>query len=114
MAQNLMDALYTKMAQEQETFVAELEASTPKNVLDHAYRKVIQDDILMSMENIELSTPQIKALLALEKPLASLYDDWLDNDCSHMDMLRDTIEDSANIHVKAQGLLPIQTSREER
>ena len=100
MKQKLMDALCAKMEQEQNTFVTALEASTPKNVLDHAYRKVMQDDILMCMESIELSIPQIKALLALEKPLASLYDDWLDNDCSHMEMLRDTIEDSANKYIK--------------
>ncbi len=113
MKQKLMDALYAKMEREQEAFVAELEASTPKNALDNAYEKVIRDDLLMCMETIELSKSQIMALLTLENPLASIYAEWLDNDCSHMDMLRDTIEDSANIHAKAQGLLPIQTSRGE-
>ena len=35
----------------------------------------------------------MKALLKLEYPLSACYDEWLKNDYTYMDMLRDTVDD---------------------
>ena len=39
-------------------------------------------------------------MLKLKEPLADCYARWLHTDCSHMEMLRDTVEDLANDLVK--------------
>ena len=31
--------------------------------------------------------------MKLEYPLSACYDEWLKNDCTYMDMLRDTVDD---------------------
>ena len=68
--------------------------------MDAAYEKVMRDDILMIFENEEMEPKQVKALLKLKEPLADCYARWLHTDCSHMEMLRDTVEDLANDLVK--------------
>ena len=42
----------------------------------------------------------MKVLLTLEYPLSACYDEWLINDFSYMDMLRDTVDDFSRELVK--------------
>ena len=69
-------------------------------------RSVMDMIILMLFEDDFLDDKQIKALLRLERPLSACYDEWLKNDCSYMDMLRDTVDDFSkdlvNEHEKAK------------
>ena len=39
-----------------------------------------------------LSDKQVKELLKLDYPLSACYEEWMDTDYSHMEMLRDTID----------------------
>ena len=48
----------------------------------------MRDDILMLFEDDFLDDKQMKELLKLNQPLAACYNEWLENDCSYMDMLR--------------------------
>ncbi len=89
--ENLRQALYDKALNEQSEFVKKLMGSPPKAIIDAAYEKVMRDDILMIFEEDSLSEKQVRALLRLDCPLATCYNDWLKNDCSHMEALRDTV-----------------------
>ena len=98
---DLRDLLYEKMYKEQEQFIEKLKHSTPEEIISASYEKVMRDDILMTFENEDfLDNKQIKELLKLDYPLSACYNEWMDNDCSHMDMLRDTVEDFAKRLVK--------------
>ncbi|NLN49090.1 MAG: DUF3848 domain-containing protein [Clostridiales bacterium] len=92
--------LYEKAYKEQQEFIAELKKSTPEKIIEQAYELVMREDILMTFEDDYLSPEQAKALLKLEYPLAACYRTWLKNDCSHMEMLRDTISDLGSKLVK--------------
>ena len=50
-------------------------------------------DILIIFENEDLPDNHVKALLKLKYSLAKYHDKWLKADCSHIEMLEDTIED---------------------
>ena len=66
-------ALYEKMAAEQDTFRDWLKSQSPEEVLNHAYEYTVREDIVMAMEELELSDAQAQALcssLALCIPLA--------------------------------------------
>ena len=96
----LKDLLYEKMSNEQDNFIENLKHSSLEEIISAAYEKVMRDDILMLFENDFLDTKQTKALLKLEYPLSACYDEWLKNDCSYMDMLRDTVDDFSKDLVK--------------
>jgi len=89
----LKDLLYEKMSKEQDNFIEKLKHSSPEEIISAAYEKVMRDDILMLFDDDFLDTKQTKALLKLEYPLSACYDEWLKNDCTYMDMLRDTVDD---------------------
>ena len=89
----LKDLLYEKMSKEQDNFIEKLKHSSPEEIISAAYEKVMRDDILMLFDDNFLDTKQTKALLKLEYPLSACYDEWLKNDCTYMDMLRDTVDD---------------------
>ena len=96
----ITDLLYEKMSNEQNDFVENLKHLSPEKIIQSAYEKVMRDDILMLFEDDFLDDKQIKALLRLERPLSACYDEWLKNDCSYMDMLRDTVDDFSKDLVK--------------
>lgn len=96
----IKDLLYEKMSNEQKDFVENLKHLPLEKIIQSAYEKVMRDDILMLFEDDFLDDKQIKALLRLEKPLSACYDEWLKNDCSYMDMLRDTVDDFSKDLVK--------------
>ena len=98
--EDLQTRLYEKARAEQDKFIDNLLQKSPQEVIDAAYEKVMRDDILMIFENEEMEPKQVKALLKLKEPLADCYARWLHTDCSHMEMLRDTVEDLANDLVK--------------
>lgn len=100
--QELQNLLYEKMSKEQDTYIEKLKHSKPEEIISAAYEKVMRDDILMlfSGEYIFLDKRQLKELLRLEYPLSACYDAWMDTDCSHTDMLRDTVDDFTNDLVK--------------
>ena len=89
----LKDLLYEKMSKEQDNFIEKLKHSSPEEIISAAYEKVMRDDILMLFDDDFLDTKQTKALLKLEYPLSACYDEWLKNDYTYMDMLRDTVDD---------------------
>ena len=93
--EQLTHALYDKMAAEQERFKHELLGLAPEEALNHAYEYTIREDILMAMEFMELSAPQMAALLESHSPLADIFKDFRDMETGHMDHVRESIENRA-------------------
>lgn len=99
-AEQLNQALYDKMAAEQERFKHGLLGMTPEEVLDHAYEYAMRQDILAEMEALELPADQAAALLASPFPLADVYREWGKVETRHMEDIRDVIEELADTRVK--------------
>ena len=68
---DLNTALYEKMAAEQDKYRDWLKSQPPAEVLNHAYEYTVREDIVMAMEELELTDTQAQALLDSPTPLAS-------------------------------------------
>lgn len=90
--EDLNTQLYQKMFVEQEQFHNELLGMSPQDILDNAYKYVIREDLLISMEFNDLTEKQCKALLMSETPLADLFTSWDNHEDNHMDEVWDVIQ----------------------
>ena len=61
--------LYDKMKAEQDKYRDWLLAQLPEEILNHTYEYTMKEDIVMCMEELELSPKQAKALLRSPYPL---------------------------------------------
>lgn len=66
------DLLYQRMATEQGHYREWLLSQPPNAILDHACEYTIREDIVMEMEQLELTDAQAKALLKSKTPLADV------------------------------------------
>ena len=57
---DLNTALYEKMADEQDKFRDWLKSQPPEEVLNHAYEYTVREDIVMAMEELELTDAQAR------------------------------------------------------
>ena len=64
---DLNTALYEKMAAEQDKFRDWLKSQSPEEILNHTYEYTIREDIVMAMEELELTDAQAQALLDLPR-----------------------------------------------
>ena len=94
--EQLNTALYKKMFAEQEKYKAWLLSQPPESILDHAYEYTAREDILLSLENDDLSSAQAKALLKSPCPLADVFKDWEKRETGHMDDVWETVEARAD------------------
>lgn len=101
-AEKLNQALYDKMAAEQERFKHGLLGQTVEEALNHAYEYAMREDILMEMESLDLPAPQAAALLASPFPLADIYKDFRNMDTDQMEVMRSCIETRADTLIKKQ------------
>lgn len=93
---DLRQTLYNKASAEQKAFIERLKIMPPDAIIQSAYEKVIRDDILSAFESEELPINHVKELLKQPFPLSACYDEWLSNDYSHMQDIRDTISELAD------------------
>ena len=91
-----------KMAAEQDKFRDWLKSQPPEEVLNHAYEYTIREDILMAMEELELTDTQAQALLESPSPLADVYRYFEKLETGYMDVIRDSIESRASKRRKWQ------------
>lgn len=96
----LRDLLCQKALKEQDEYIEHLKTLISQEIICRSYEKVMHDDILMTFEDDYLSDKQVAELIKLDHPLSACYAEWMDNDYSHMEMLRDTIDDYAKRLVK--------------
>ena len=93
---NLNTALYEKMATEQEKYRDWLKSQPPEEILHHTYEYTVREDIVMAMEELELTDAQAQALLESSSPLADVYRYFEKLETGHMDVIRDSIENRAD------------------
>lgn len=102
-AEELTTVLYRKMKAEQDTYRNWLLNLSPEEILDHAYEYSVREDILMALEERELSSEQAMVLLSSPCPLDDVYQDWQKRDTGYMSDIRDTIEGRANEVLSKEG-----------
>ena len=113
--EELNKALYDKCDKEFGAFIDEMnqafqDKANSRYKLEHgdeflseyAYQYTIYGDILMALEDMELSDEKCQALLNSPSPLYSIYDEWLGIESGHMDGIRDCIEINAEKEIASQ------------
>jgi len=94
--EELNTALYQKMFEEQERYQDSLLSMSPAEVLNHAYKYTIREDLLLVLEYHDLEDGQAKALLKQKEPLKDLFAQFETRETNYMDIVRDTVETYAN------------------
>ena len=84
------------MATEQEKYRDWLKSQPPEEILHHTYEYTVREDIVMAMEELELTNTQAQALLESPSPLADVYCYFEKLETGYMDMIRDSIENRAD------------------
>lgn len=102
-AEELTTILYRKMKAEQETYRNWLLSLPPAEILNHTYEYSVREDILMALEERELSAEQALILLDSPCPLDDIYQEWQKRDTGYMSDIRETIEDRANEVLSREG-----------
>lgn len=96
------EMLYEKACKEFENYKQSLMQMTPEQVMEHSHETAIKQEFLICLEEDDLFAKEAKALCCMEYPLDACYQEWLKNDYSYMDMMRNTIDDRARAAVKEQ------------
>lgn len=103
--------LYEKMKAEQDKYRNWLLTQEPAEILNHTYEYTMREDIVMAMEELELTPKQAKALLKSPCPLDDVYKEFKDREVEHMDTIRDSIETEADNSIRREKA---KTGRESR
>lgn len=103
--------LYEKMKAEQDKYRDWLLTQEPAEILNHTYEYIMREDIVMAMEELELTPKQAKALLKSPCPLDDVYKEFKDREVEHMDTIRDSIETEADNSIRREKA---KTGRESR
>lgn len=109
--EELNTALYEKVEAEQTAFIDELKRSPPELIIEQAYELVIREDIVLALEEYDLSDKQCRALLKKEKPLSDLFLAWEDSESGHMEDIRNLIEHTANEQIRQDFVKQQRESR---
>lgn len=91
-----IDVLYRKMQSELETYKNQFRAMTPGEWFANARQYVIFNDIMETMDSIDLSDEQINALLGLDKPLVAISRAFSKAETHHMEAIEDSITNTAD------------------
>lgn len=94
--------LYEKMKAEQDKYRDWLLTQEPAEILNHTYEYIMREDIVMAMEELELTPKQAKALLKSPCPLDDVYKEFKDREVEHMDTIRDSIETEADNSIRRE------------
>ena len=78
-------ALYKKVFAEQEKYREWLLSQLPNEILNHCYEYTVREDIVLALEEYDLSDKQCKALLKSPCPLADVFKDFEKRETDHMD-----------------------------
>ena len=93
---NTQNLLYQKAKKEFDRFNADLKNHDAEYVMGKAYELVIKEEILSCLECDNISSDNAKILFKQKEPLESIYQEWLKNDYSIVESIKDTIDDKAS------------------
>lgn len=105
--EQLLTALYEKMAAEQAQYRQWLLGQPPGEILGHAAEYAVREDIVIEMEELKLPEAHARALLRSRTPLADVYKEWNKTETHHMEDLRDVIE------ARAEAVMQAEKAREQ-
>lgn len=88
--------LYEKMFAEQERYRDWLLHQPSEEILNHTYEYTTREDILMTLEDNDLSFEQAWALLSSPTPLADIFKEFENRETDYMDVVRDSMESRAD------------------
>ena len=88
--------LYEKMFAEQERYRDWLLHQPPEEILNHTYEYATREDILMTLEDNDLSFEQAWALLSSPTPLADVFKEFENRETDYMDVVRESMASRAN------------------
>lgn len=94
--EQLNTALYEKMFAEQDKFRGWLLTQPPEEILKHTYEYTVREDILMSMEEHDISDEQASALLQSDSPLTDVYQEFESRESDYMETVLNCITDRAD------------------
>lgn len=100
--EELNTALYQKMFAEQETYRDWLLTQPPEEILKHTYEYTVREDILMSLENNDLTDQQASVLLQSSGALDDVFHEFENRETGYMDIVLDCITDRANTLVQRE------------
>ena len=109
--EELNTALYKKVFAEQEKFRDWLLLQPPDEILNRCYEYTVREDIVLVLEEFDLSNKQCKALLKSPRPLADVYADFEKSEFGYMDHVRSIIESRANAVVRSDSLTNLHETR---
>lgn len=101
--EELNTALYQKMFAEQDDFRKGLLTQAPEEILKQAYQYTVREDILMSLENNDLTDEQASALLKSPSPLGDIFSEFESRETGYMEMVLDCITDKANAVIQMEA-----------
>ena len=88
--------LYEKMSAELEQFKEELLTMPSEEILRCSYQYNIMQDVVLFMEEHELSDKRAQALLNSTHPLKEVYESWECGETNHMEEIQQTLESGAD------------------
>ena len=109
--EELNTALYQKVFAEQEKFRGWLLLQPPDEILNHCYEYTVREDIVLALEEFDLSNKQCRALLKSPSPLADVYADFVKSEFGYMDHVRNIVESRANAVVRTSSLTDLHETR---
>ena len=109
--EELNTVLYHKMFAVQERFKAYLLTVSPHEVLEQAYEYVCREDILLALENNDLSSKQAMALMKSDTPLADVFQKREEWETGHMDDVWACVESTANGVLRSEFVASRQEGR---
>ena len=100
--EELKSTLYDMMHAEQQNYREWLMKQQPEEILSHTYEFTVREDILVALEQVELSDNLMKALMDSPSPLQEVYEMFADKETDYMQTLRDTITETAEHNFEKQ------------
>ena len=91
--ENIKQDIYLRAEKEYQDFLNDVTKLPKEEMVRCAYEITVKEDILSILE--VLSDNEARALNNTTFPLSAIYNEWLKNDYSHMDLLRYTVSDFA-------------------
>ncbi len=84
--------IYKRALNEYNTFIEELKDLSKEEIIEKAYEIVIKEEILLLLKvEDDFNDIELQYLENFEYPLYGIYIEWLDNDYSTIDFIRETI-----------------------
>ena len=102
----LLSALQVKMAAEQDKFRDWLLSQSPEEILRHTFEYSVRQDIVLLMDNAQLSSKDLRTLLSSPTPLADVFDAFNGMDMPILEDLYNTLraQDEKEAHFIATAL----------